>query len=310
MPHTWSFKRDGNTTPSAGYPFQVMQASWSGEQVDLPAEGERRVQLESWLTEEAARQLVQFAGHDLDKLIASARSRNFQPVPLGVTTSIAFTNTLKRSQTANVYGVLRGSDPKPRDEYVIYTAHHDHLAALASRTRPARRFTTAHATTLRAIATQFKALPQPPRRSVMFLLVAAEEQGLLGSQYFASHLTMPTGRIAANLNYDGGNHVQPREGVSLPRFLGYLDRGKQCGTRRRKDAFARNQQQQRDHERHELEDAAVGQHRADELTGRYVQQRRHDIWLEQQDDRAGGRDPERMAWLSTTRRPQPGAATA
>ena len=105
-----------HTTPSAGYPFQVVQTSWSGEQVELPAEGEPRIQTKAWLTEDAAKQLVAMSGNDLGKLIESARSKDFKPVPLGITTSIEFTNKLNKSTTANVYGVLKGSDPQLASE--------------------------------------------------------------------------------------------------------------------------------------------------------------------------------------------------
>ncbi|HUL47519.1 MAG TPA: hypothetical protein VLV25_10515 [Steroidobacteraceae bacterium] len=91
-----------HTTPSAGYPWQVVQSSWGGESFQLPDAGEARVRLKAWATEEAVRRLVKAGGFDLDKLLAAARSRSFQPVPLGVRTSIAFTNQLSRAQTANV----------------------------------------------------------------------------------------------------------------------------------------------------------------------------------------------------------------
>jgi Zn-dependent M28 family amino/carboxypeptidase len=166
--------------------------------------------VKGWLTEQAAQALAQLGGQDLQKMVESARSRDFKPVPLGVTTSFAFTNTLKRSQTANVFGVLRGSDPKLRDEYVIYTAHHDHLGvgepdATGDTIYNGAKDNAAGVAQVLAIAKAYKALPQAPRRSTMFLLVAAEEQGLLGSLYYAQHPTVPPGRIAANINYDGGN---------------------------------------------------------------------------------------------------------
>jgi Zn-dependent M28 family amino/carboxypeptidase len=199
-----------HTTPSAGYPFQVVQTSWSGEQVELPDRGEPRIEIKSWLTEEAARKLVAFAGHDLDKLVASARSKDFAPVPLGVTTSIAFETTVNRASTANVYGVLKGSDPKLRNEYVIYTAHYDHLGVGEPDARGDTIYNGAMdnasgVAQLLAIGKAFKALPTPPRRSIMLLFVAAEEQGLLGSRYFAENPPMPPGRIAANLNFDSAN---------------------------------------------------------------------------------------------------------
>jgi len=199
-----------HTTPSAGYPFQVVQTSWSGEQVELPAEGEPRLQVRSWLTEDAAKKLVALAGNDLDKLVAAAKSKDFTPVPLGIKTSIDFTTKIKRSQTANVYGVLRGSDAALADEYVIYTAHHDHLGvgepdAEGDKIYNGAMDNASGVAQLLAMGKAFKALPTPPRRSIMLLFVAAEEQGLLGSRYYAEHPTIAPGKIAANINYDGGN---------------------------------------------------------------------------------------------------------
>jgi Zn-dependent M28 family amino/carboxypeptidase len=199
-----------HTTPSAGYPFQVVQTSWSGEQFQLPAENEPRIQVQGWATEQAVRELLAFGGHDLTKLTEAAKSRDFKPVPLGVTTSIKFDNKISRVTTANVLGVLPGSDPTLAREYVIYSAHHDHLGIgvpdkTGDKIYNGALDNGAGMAQILAIAKAFKALPQAPKRSTMMLFVAAEEQGLLGSQYFASHPTIPVGRIAANINYDGGN---------------------------------------------------------------------------------------------------------
>ncbi len=116
-----------HTTPSAGYPWQVVQTSWSGEQFELPAAGEPRLQMRTWMTEEGANRLFQAAGKDLAKLIEQARSRDFKPVPLGLTTSLSFANKISKVKTANVLGVLPGSDPALKGEMVVFTAHHDHL---------------------------------------------------------------------------------------------------------------------------------------------------------------------------------------
>ena len=199
-----------HTTPSAGYPFQVVQTSWSGEQFELPAESEPRIQAKGWLTEDAARQLVALSGNDLDKLIQSAKSKDFTPVPLGVTTSLSFKNKLNRASTANVYGVLKGSDPQLASEYVIYSAHHDHLGIGAPDKNGDKIYNGAMdnasgVAQLLAMGKAFKALPTPPKRSVMLLFVAAEEQGLLGSGYYSKHPSVAPGKIAANINYDGGN---------------------------------------------------------------------------------------------------------
>jgi Zn-dependent M28 family amino/carboxypeptidase len=200
-----------HTVPSAGYPWQVVQTSWSGPQYELPAGEEPRVAVQGWATEEATRRLLG-PEHDLDALIEQAKSRDFRPVPLGITTSVALTNTVTRTPTANVYGILRGSDPALADEYVIYSAHHDHLgvgdpnpADPTDRIYNGAMDNASGVGMLLAIGEAIRALPQPPRRSVMLLFVAAEEQGLIGSQYFAEHPPFPAGRMAANINYDSGN---------------------------------------------------------------------------------------------------------
>jgi Zn-dependent M28 family amino/carboxypeptidase len=214
-----------HTTPSAGYPFQVVQTSWSGARFELPAEGEPRIQIRSWVTEDAARSLVKLAGRDLASLIEAARQKTFTPVPLGVTTSIDFANRIERGQTANVLGLLRGSDPRLAGELVVYTAHHDHLGvgrpdAAGDRIYNGALDNAAGCAQVLAIAKAFKALPAPPRRSVLFLFVGAEEQGLLGSRYFALHPTVPPGKIAVDINYDGGNILGRSSDV------GYIGKGR------------------------------------------------------------------------------------
>jgi Zn-dependent M28 family amino/carboxypeptidase len=198
-----------HTTPSAGYPWQVVQTSWSGPQYELPAGDEPRSPVEAWVTEDAARRLLG-PEHDLDALVAQAKSRDFKPVSLGITTSLALDNELTRTPTANVLGTLRGSDPALADQYVIYTAHHDHLGTGEPNAEGDTIYNGAMDNAsgtgmVLAIGRAFAALPERPRRSIMLLFVAAEEQGLIGSLYYAQHPTVPPGLIAANINYDSGN---------------------------------------------------------------------------------------------------------
>ena len=209
-----------HTAPSAGYGWQVVQTSWTGEQFELPAEDEPRLEVAAWATEDAARQIARLGGHDLDTLTRQAMSRDFKPVPLGVTTSLTLENKISRKRTANVAGLLRGSDPKLRDEVVVYTAHHDHLGIGEPDEQGDRIYNgaldnAAGTATVLAIAKAFAALPEPPRRSILILFVAAEEQGLLGSEYYSKHPTFPPGRIAANINFDGGNIFGPSEEVAF-----------------------------------------------------------------------------------------------
>lgn len=199
-----------HTQPSAGYPFQVVQTSWTGEQFELPAGDEPRLEVAAWVTEDSAKALVQMAGLDLDELREAADNRDFEPVPLGITTSIGMDVTLTRVQTANVLGLLTGSDAQISNEVVIYTAHHDHLGIGTPNEEGDAIYNGAMdnasgVAQIMAIAKALKALPGAPRRSILFALVGAEEQGLLGSQYYAENPTFSPGKIAANLNYDGAN---------------------------------------------------------------------------------------------------------
>lgn len=200
-----------HTAPSAGYPWQVVQTSWTGEQFELPDTGGRRLQVKAWTTEEATRRLVQQAGHDLDALRASAQKKEFQPVPLGVKVSTRFKSQVRRRPTANVLGLLPGSDPKLSREVIIYTAHHDHLG-MKDNAKPGEDAiyngavdNASGVAALLAVARAFHALPKAPGRSILFAAVAGEEQGLLGSAYLAENPPVPPGRIAANINVDGIN---------------------------------------------------------------------------------------------------------
>ena len=199
-----------HTQPSAGYPFQVVQTSWTGEQFELPAGDEPRNQMMAWLTEDTARDLIAMGGFDLDELREAAYNRDFEPVPLGITTSLAMDVDVRRVSTANVLGLIPGSDPELSDEVVIYTAHHDHLGIGTPNEEGDAIYNGAMdnasgVAQVLAIAKAIKALPEAPRRSILVAMVGAEEQGLLGSKWYAAHPTFPPGKIAANLNYDGGN---------------------------------------------------------------------------------------------------------
>jgi Zn-dependent M28 family amino/carboxypeptidase len=209
-----------HTTPSAGYGWKVVQNSWTGEQFELPAGTEPRVKVQAWTTEEATRKLLAAAGFDLDALVAEARSRAFKPVPLGIHTSLHLTTTITKAKTANVLGLILGSDPVLKHQVVIFSAHHDHLGV----GRPDATGDTIYngavdnasgVSQVLAIAKAFAALPQPPRRSVLFAIVSCEESGLLGSAYFAEHPTFPVADIAADINFDAANIFGRTRDVAL-----------------------------------------------------------------------------------------------
>ena len=207
-----------HTTPSAGYPWQVVQSSFGGTEFELPAPpDERRIDLRGWLSHDAATRLAGLAGQDMDILEAAAQRPDFQPVPLGVTLDLAFATELDTTGTANVIGLLPGSDPELRDTAVLYTAHYDHLGI----GRPVEgdsiyngaRDNALGTSTMLAIARAFAELPERPSRSILFAAVGAEEQGLLGSEHLALHPPIPACDLVANLNLDGGSILGRSEDV-------------------------------------------------------------------------------------------------
>lgn len=199
-----------HTPRSAGYPWQVVRTSWTGPQFSVPG-AEPRVPLRGWITEEACRKVLSLAGKSLEALTQAAGQRDFHPVALGVGVSTAFGSTIEHTRTANVLGLLPGSDPRLSSEVVLYTAHHDHLG-MRTDAAPGEdaifngaEDNASGVALMLAVARAYAALPVAPGRSILFAAVAAEEQGLLGSEYLARHPPVPLGRIAVDINIDGAN---------------------------------------------------------------------------------------------------------
>jgi Zn-dependent M28 family amino/carboxypeptidase len=199
-----------HTSESAGYPWQVVRASNIGEQFELKAGDEARTQFNGWLTWEGSQALASLGGHNLEALIKSARTREFSPVPLGVSTSVKLVVDVTAKSTANVAGILHGSDPDLAEEILVLSAHHDHFGIGEPDEsgdviyNGALDNGVAIAQTL-AMAGAFNALPERPKRSIMVLFPAVEEQGSLGSRYFANSRFIHPGRIVANINIELGN---------------------------------------------------------------------------------------------------------
>lgn len=198
-------------TGPAGYPWEVVQGSWGGENFDIrSADGNRsRVPVEAWIGLDAARELLKRAGHDLDALKRAAVRKDFEPVPLQARASFTVAQTTREVSSRNVIARLDGADPKLEDEYVIYTAHWDHFGKDPSR-QGDQIFNGAHdnasgVAAMLEIAEAFTKLPERPRRTLLFLAVTAEEQGLLGAKWYATHPLYPLARTLANINLDGMN---------------------------------------------------------------------------------------------------------
>ena len=201
-----------HTTESAGYPWQVLSNSADGVRFDLPSHGEPHMQFQGWVTNDAAEKLFTLGGAKLDELRARATgpdAKSFKPVPLALKTSFTMPITRTTVESANVIGMIPGTDPKLRDEAVIFTAHHDHLGSVPPvppKTDGIYNGALDNASGVAAIlAIARAATSAPAKRSLYFCLVTAEEQGLLGSRYLAEHPPVPAGRIAADINTDSFN---------------------------------------------------------------------------------------------------------
>ena len=195
-------------TGPAGYPYDVVRGSFAREQFDVPTPGAAaRVPVEGWITLEKARALMAASGQSFDSLKRAAVRKDFRPVPLNAKATFDVDVSVRRTQSRNVVAKLEGG--ARRDEYVIYTAHWDHLGR-DSTARGDQIFNGAldNATgtaALLEIAKAFTRLPEPPARSVLFLAVTAEEKGLLGAKFYAENPLYPLDKTVANINMDGVN---------------------------------------------------------------------------------------------------------
>jgi Zn-dependent M28 family amino/carboxypeptidase len=197
-------------TDLAGYPFSVVQGNLR-EKFDLitPDKNMGRSAIEGWITLDAAKRIMQMGGQDFDALKKQALTREFKPVPLKLKASLAVKNSMRTLDSRNVVAKLDGSDPALKDQYVVYTAHWDHLGVgapvNADKIYNGALDNASGVAQLLEIAGAFaKAKPQP-KRSILFLMVTAEEQGLLGSQYYSVTPIYPLAKTLANINIDGVN---------------------------------------------------------------------------------------------------------
>jgi Zn-dependent M28 family amino/carboxypeptidase len=199
-------------TDMAGYPFEVVSGSWGGENftIQRPDKNAGTVPVQSWVTYAKVKELCQMARLDLATLKAQALRKDFKPVTLpGATASFHIENTLRQIDSHNVVAKLEGSDPAHKDEYVIYSAHWDHLGKDPS-IKGDQIFNGAvdnasGSAGLLEIARAYTKLKTAPKRSILFLSLTAEEQGLLGSAYYAENPLYPLKKTLADINMDGLN---------------------------------------------------------------------------------------------------------
>jgi Zn-dependent M28 family amino/carboxypeptidase len=200
-----------HVTDMAGYGWNVVESSWSGDQFSLEGtSGARPLKMRGWVTREVAGEIVQRAGHDVDTLIESAARRDFQPIDLGVRAAATIRNTTSRMTAHNVVGVIRGSDDGRSDELVVYSAHLDHLGKREGEGDTIYNGAYDNSSGAAAVLNLADVLGRIPRemrppRSFCFALVTAEESGLLGSAWFAQNPPVPSTQIVAAINLDGIN---------------------------------------------------------------------------------------------------------
>ncbi len=213
-------------TGPAGYPFAVIAVSQGRENFEIKsADGNAsHVGVEGWLTLDGAKKLLTACGKDFDTLKAAAVSKDFHPVSLGAKANFAVENSIRDVASRNVIAMVPGSDPKLKDEYVIYSAHWDHLGR-DDRLKGDQIFNGASdnasgTAVLLELAHAYSVLPAAERqkRSVLFLSVTAEEKGLLGSRYYATNPLYPLTKTVANINMDGAQTIGPSRDIEV---LGY-----------------------------------------------------------------------------------------
>ena len=208
-----------HTDESAGYPWGVVRTSngsWRFDITRTGADSTPFLQFRSWVTNDSALRMMKLAGQDLAALRAAAAKRDFQPVKLGLKGKLSLKSEVKRVAAPNVVGILQGSDPQLRNEYVVYSAHWDHLGIGAPNKNGDTIYNGAldnasGVAVVLAIAEHLASLPpaQRPKRSSLFLFPTAEEQGLLGAEWYAKHPVVPLDKTAANVNLDSMNVLGP-----------------------------------------------------------------------------------------------------
>ena len=198
-------------TVPAGYPYEVVKGSWGRENFDIPSpDGNRgRAAIEGWIHLDTAKRLCELAGKDFDALKRLASKSDFKPIPLAARAEFHAEMPARKVASRNVVAKLEGSDPKLKNEYVVYTAHWDHLGRDTTLTGDqiynGAADNASGVAALLEIAKALAALKEPPKRSILFLAVTAEEQGLLGSKYYATHPLYPLESTLADINMDGIN---------------------------------------------------------------------------------------------------------
>ena len=198
-------------TGPAGYPFEVVVGSNTHENFDIqtPGRNASRVAVQSWISYPAAERIFSAAGQNLAELKQRAVHKDFRPVTLNARWSFDLKNKFREVKSKNVVAKIEGGDPKLRDEYVIYTAHWDHLgkdpSLAGDQIYNGAVDNASGCAGLLELAHAYSRLTPTPKRSILFVSVTAEEKGLLGSKYYAANPLYPLKKTLADLNMDSMN---------------------------------------------------------------------------------------------------------
>ena len=190
----------------ASYGWEVVRNSMGVQRSFLKLDGTPKLKSDSWVQWDVAKKIAAMGGQDLDKLYQEAQSRDFKPIELPVRLQGHVVSELHSFVSRNVVAELKGADAKLRDQAIVYSAHYDHLGIDASLSGDKIYNGAVDNATgcgiLLELAHEWAALAAKPKRSILFASVTAEEQGLLGSEYFGKHLPMRASLISLDLNYD------------------------------------------------------------------------------------------------------------
>ena len=192
-------------TKPAAYPYAVVRQGGIGEQFSLADGGKETPEIPGWIHEDKAREMFAAAGLDFTQLKQAASKKDFKPVSLNGVANFDIENQRRFLDSHNVVALLPGSDPKLKDEYVIYSAHWDHLGKHGDKIFYGALDNASGTAALLELAKAYKALPKAPKRSVLFIATTAEERGLLGAKHYAHKPLYPIARTVANINIDGVN---------------------------------------------------------------------------------------------------------
>ena len=209
-------------TGAAGYPWFVVKSSWTGglQSLQTPDDGMSRCAFEGWITASAASNLFSKSAIKGKNMLQKAMATDFQPIPMGLRFDHSMQVQTKKQLSNNVIGIIPGTERA--EEYIIYTAHWDHIGigpvVNGDSIYNGALDNASGMATFMAIAKSFQQAPEKPKRSIIFLAVTAEEQGLLGSEYYAKNPIFPLEKTIANLNKDGANVHGPMKDLTITGF--------------------------------------------------------------------------------------------